>query len=135
LLELSEPFDLLLRELEPNTALGDPGNLLGGDVAGLAEQAGRDRQAVEDVVAGVSGDLVDRADLLAVRVEHDPAGLDHEPGNRIPGHTARPPTSQTGPWVPTGYVSERARRISTSPVIPRSSQRSKQRAAISGETP
>ncbi len=50
-------------------------------------------------------------------------------------HTERPPTSQTGPCVATGYVSDSTRRISISPVIPSLSQRSKQRAAISGATP
>ncbi len=46
-----------------------------------------------------------------------------------------PPTYQTGPCVDTGFVSERARRISSEPVRPRSSRRSMQRRTISGDAP
>ena len=106
------------------------------DVASIREEARRHGQPVEDVGAAVAYDFLDAPDLVALRVDDLPAGLDQEPADRVAvAHTDRPPTSHTGPCVPTGCVSERTRRISNSPVIPSSSQRSRQRAAISGETP
>src|SRR5919197_1419775 len=135
LLELVEALDLFARQGELDAALGDRADLLRRDVARPAEQPGRDREPVEDVVARVADDLVHGADLLSVGVDDPPTGLDHEPGDGIVAHTARPPTYQTGPCVATGYESETARRISTRPVIPSSSQRWRQRDAISGETP
>ena len=112
----------------------DPGDALSGEVARLVERAGRDGQPVEDVLPAVAGHLVDRADLVSVRAEHLPAALDQQPGDWI-AHTARPPRYQTGPCVPTGFVSERAQRICTEPVMPFSSRRWKQRLTICGEAP
>src|SRR5262245_8278075 len=135
LLILAELFDLVLADRQADLSFGDGRDLLRRDVTRPAEQACRHGKAVEDVIARVAHDLVDGPDLPTACVEDLPARLDQEPGDWIAAHTERPPTSQTGPCVPTGLVSESARRISTSPVMPASSQRLKQRVAISGATP
>src|SRR5215831_9872300 len=58
---------------------GDPSHLVGAHVPRLADHSGRHDQPREDVLLGVASDLRDPADLLAVRVEHAPSRLDHEP--------------------------------------------------------
>src|SRR5205823_6369385 len=120
LTELTQVADLGLRHRQLDASFDDRSNTFGRHVARLPEQARRDRQAVEDVVRRIADDLVNRADVGPNGVDDLPAALDHEPGNRIGCQTARPPTYQTGPCVATGYESESARRISTSPVIPSS---------------
>ena len=93
-------------------------------------------EPVEDVDLLVAEHLVDLADLLAVRVDDRPAGLDHQPGDRIPVMSATYPRSasdglastyQTGPCVATGCVSESTRRTVSRPVMPSASRRSRQR--------
>ena len=60
--------------------------------------------------------------------------LDHHPRDRIGhGQTVLPPMYQTGPCVPTGIVSESTRRRRSSPRMPSSSQRSRQRRIMPGE--
>ena len=54
--------------------------------------------------------------VLAVGVDDLPARLDQEPGDRL-AHTDRPSRYQTGPCVATGSVSERTRRMRSSPRI------------------
>ena len=69
----------------PHLALEDLAHELRGHVARLAEQAGRHREAVEDVGVLVAKGLLDGAELGVVAAEHLPAALDEEPGDRV-GH-------------------------------------------------
>src|SRR5204863_9983919 len=106
LLVLTQPFEGLPVELQLHASFRDPPDRLGRYVAWAREQAGDDRQSVEDVVPAVADDLVDGAETLARGVDDGPAGLDQQPGDRVAGgaHTVRPATCQTGPCVPTGCV-------------------------------
>src|SRR6266511_3651947 len=131
---LPEPGDLGAGELEANAPVGDLRHLLGRDVPGPPEQARRDRETVEDVDATVADRLLHPPDEMAVAVDHLPARLDHEPGDRV-AHMTFPPAYQTGPWVATGLVSESTRRTRSRPWIPASSSRARQRLAICGEAP
>ena len=88
--------EFLAELLDPGTpqrqvydAVGDPADLLGRNVARLAERLRRDRQPVEDVRSVVAGDLVDLADLGAVGGEHLPAGPDQQPRDGV-GHVRSP---------------------------------------------
>src|SRR5207248_9137131 len=78
-----EVFDLLPRQREAHRALRDLGDLLRWDVARLAEHAGGDREAVEDVCAAVTRHLVDLPDLASVGRYDFPAGFDDHPGDRL----------------------------------------------------
>src|SRR5437764_9206460 len=110
-LVLTEVLELVLRDRQLHRILDDRGHLLRGHVTRAAEHARRDREPVEDVVTGIADDLIDVTNFLAVDVDDAPTLLDHEPGDGIGHQTERPPTYHTGPCVPTGYVSESARRI------------------------
>src|SRR5215211_2229968 len=125
------------REIELDSALVDRGDALSGDVPRSRERAGRDGKTVEDVLPAVADHGVDLAERTPVVCDDTPAGLDQQPRYwiRALGQTERPPMYQTGPWVSTAFVSERARRIRTSPRMPRSSSRSRQRRTISGDAP
>src|SRR6266545_6414599 len=112
---LVELVYLFPAEVEVNAALGDDPDALRRHVAGAPDQSRRDGQSVEDVRIAVADDVLDPAYLVPFGVDDLPARLDHEPRDGIAlTHTARPSTSHTGPCVATGYVSESARRISTS---------------------
>src|ERR671923_2118587 len=96
---LAERLHLLSRDREVDGALGDRRDLLGRDVARLAERARRDREAVEDVPGVVARDLVDLADLAPVGGVDLPAGTDQEPGDGI-GHAANPDRETPGGLEP-----------------------------------
>ena len=65
---------------QPDLAFGDLAHALGQDLRAV------DDQPMEDVDLLVAEHLVDLADLLAVRVDDRPPGLDEQPGNRISRH-------------------------------------------------
>src|SRR5436190_22859449 len=90
-------LDLVLVDREPDAPLRDLRHLLRRHVLPAREQAGGDRQAVEDVAARVADDLLDLADLLGRRVDDVPAALDQEPGDGVGHQTTRPLSYQTGP--------------------------------------
>src|SRR5262245_47455170 len=113
-----------LEELRGHVLLVDP------------ERAGAHPQAREDAGLGVAEHLLDRPELLAVGGDYVVTRLEHEPRDRV-GHdqTAFPPTYQTGPWVETGSVSERTRRMRSWPVIGSPSTRSRHLRTTAGEAP
>src|SRR5712691_11218577 len=83
LVEFAEVCDLVLGELQLDPSRRDRSDLLRRDVAGPAEQARRDGEPVEDVVARIPDHLVDGADVLTLRVDDLPAVLDDEPGDGV----------------------------------------------------
>src|SRR5579862_1402020 len=65
---------------------GDLDDTLRRYVPRPAEHSTRDAQPVEDVVRRVPSHLLDTPDVVAVRVDHSPARLDHQPADRVVGH-------------------------------------------------
>ena len=109
-----------------------------GRSVGFADQAGVDREPVEDVgVRGRRATSSTRADALAVGPSDDlPARLDHQPRGRVATSDA-PARRRARPvpaWRPASC--RRARGGSARcPRMPSSSSRSRQRRAISGDAP
>ena len=120
---------------QANASLDDLADLLGRDVLRMGEHARGDRQAVEDVFARVPGHLLDAPDLGAVGCLDAPARLDEQPRDGRRHQTVLPASIHTGPWVAASFVSESTRSTVIEPRMSASSQRSKQRPAIWGETP
>src|SRR5581483_7414283 len=118
-------------------AFFDGADLLRRDVLRSREDVDAlpDAEAVEDVQIGSADDLLHRPDFLPVRIDDVPARLDHRPGDGVRHQTVLPPSIQTGPCVPTGWVSERTRTTRTSPGMRASSRRDMQRRAIPGDPP
>src|SRR5205085_10128957 len=127
---LGQPLHLVFAEREADAPLLDLRHLLGRHVLAASEQAGRDRESVEDVAARVADDLLDLADVFARGVQDFPAALDQEPGDRIGHQTTFPPAYQTGPWAAAGRTSETAWPTRTEPRIAASSRPSKPRWAV-----
>src|SRR5450759_146099 len=78
-----ELLKLLARQFQRNTALLDLGHRFSEHVARLVEEAGIDRQAVEDIRLTVAGDVGHLAELAPVGRVDAPAFLDQKPRNRI----------------------------------------------------
>src|SRR5450830_1725286 len=78
-----ELLKLLARQFQRNTALLDLGHRFSEHVARLVEEAGIDRQAVEDIRLFVSRDGDHLAELVAISGVDLPAFLDQKPGNRV----------------------------------------------------
>src|SRR5919201_328147 len=64
-------------EIEPDDPFDDRRDPLRRHIARFPEEAGRDRQPVEDVVAAVAHDFVDLTALFSVDRLDRPPGLDH----------------------------------------------------------
>src|SRR5436309_8385302 len=96
-------------------SMRDPSYLLRGNVDWSAKQAGRHRQPVEDVVARVPDDLVDRTNILAFRIDDLPAGLDDEPGDRV----ARTHRIERAVVIPSVLPAARPVPVSRSAAYPR----------------
>ena len=93
-----------------------------------------DREAVEDVLLDVAGDLVDLPDLVALGVDDAPAALDHAPGDEV-GHRAQ--TALPADVPDRALRADRMRvrerpQDATRPGMPSSSRRARQRRAMSG---
>ena len=127
--------ELLLRQPQLHAALDDLADALGRHVRRLAERPRQDLQPVEDVRALVAEHLVDATEVVAVRIDDGPALLDQHPARRVGHQTERPPTRHTGPCVPTGSVSERTRRMRSTPGICSVSSRARLRRIMPAETP
>src|SRR5215210_3298780 len=132
---VAESVDCIRSEIELYATVGDGRYALRRHVLRLPEHPARDREAVEDVLAGIADELLDSPDLGSVGGDHDPPRLDHEPGDRLVGQTGLPSTYQTGPWVETDFVSDCASKICSRPLSPASSSRARQRRTISGDAP
>ena len=115
-------------EREAHAALDDVGHVLGRQVQRCAEDGEAEGEAVEDVALGVAEHLGHRARLVAVAVDDPPAGLDHQPADRVGAvRPSVPQICQTGPCVSDGMrVGERAQHAHR-PSDRSRSQRSRQR--------